>query len=257
MTIISVAIQKGGSGKTTTAINLGAALRDKGKRILLIDLDPQANLTQAMGIPDEIEPNLYHLFQQEAAGKEARLDSILIEKCGMHIAPSSLELANSELELVSVYGRERMLTNMIQSVSEPFDYVIIDCPPAIGMLTVNALAASQWVLMPLQAEFLPLKGVRSFMRAFERIRRQLNPTLQPLGFLLTKFDLRKTMTHSILFQLTAEFGDKVLSSRIYTTIALVKAQEAGLDIFSYDAKSRGASDHAKLADEILKRITTT
>jgi chromosome partitioning protein len=254
MIIISVAIQKGGSGKTTTAINLAAALRDKQQRVLLIDLDPQANLTQALGIPDEVEPNLYTLFQQEVMGKEVRLASILIEKCGMKVAPSSLELANSELELVSVYGRERILSNMLQPLANDFDYVIIDCPPAIGMLTVNALAASQWVLMPLQAEFLPLKGVRSFMRAFERIRRQLNPTLQPLGFLLTKFDLRKTMTHSILFQLTAEFGDKVLSSRIHTNIALVKSQEAGLDIFSYDAKSRGANDYLKLAEEVLKRV---
>ena len=254
MVVISVAIQKGGSGKTTTAINLAAALRDKQKRVLLIDLDPQANLTQALGISDDIEPNLYHLFQQEAAGKEGHLSTILVEKCGMKVAPSSLELANSELELVSVYGRERLLTNMIQSVSDQFDYAIIDCPPAIGMLTVNALAASQWVLMPLQAEFLPLKGVRSFMRAFERIRRQLNPKLQPLGFLLTKFDLRKTMTHSVLFQLTAEFGDKVLLSRIHTNIALVKAQEAGLDIFTYDAKSKGAADYGQLAEEILGRI---
>ena len=243
-----------GSGKTTTAINLAAALRDKQKRVLLIDLDPQANLTQALGISDDIEPNLYHLFQQEAAGKEGHLATILVEKCGMKVAPSSLELANSELELVSVYGRERLLTNMIQSVSDQFDYAIIDCPPAIGMLTVNALAASQWVLMPLQAEFLPLKGVRSFMRAFERIRRQLNPKLQPLGLLLTKFDARKTMTNNVLFQLTAEFGDKVLLSRIHTNIALVKAQEAGLDIFTYDAKSKGAADYGKLAEEVLGRI---
>jgi len=105
--------------------------------------------------------------------------------------------------------------------------------------------------MPLQAEFLPLKGVRSFMRAFERIRRQLNPKLQPLGLLLTKFDVRKTMTNNVLFQLTAEFGDNVLSSRIHTNIALVKAQEAGLDIFSFDAKSKGATDYRRLADEIL------
>ena len=254
MVIISVAIQKGGSGKTTTAINLAAALRDKGKRVLLIDLDPQANLTQALGVADDVEPNLYHLFQQEAAGKEADLATILVEKCGMHIAPSSLELANTELELVSVYGRERLLTNMIRPLAARFDYVIIDCPPAIGMLTVNALAASQWILMPLQAEFLPLKGVRSFMRAFDRIRRQINPNLKPLGFVLTKYDGRKTMTQNILFQLTAEFGDTVLSSRIHTNIALVKAQEAGLDIFTYDKKSKGARDYAALAEEVLGRV---
>ena len=252
MSIISVAIQKGGSGKTTTAINLAAALRDKGRAVLLIDLDPQANLTQALGISEDVEPNLYTLFQQEAAGREADFKNILLEKCGMHVAPSSLELANAELELVSVYGRERLLTNMLAPMQKQFDDIIIDCPPAIGMLTVNALAASHWVLMPLQAEFLPLKGVRSFMRAFQRIRRQLNPNLEPLGFLLTKYDNRKTMTQNILFELTTEFGDKVLTTHIHTNIALVKSQEAGVDVFTFDPKSRGAADYAQLADEVLK-----
>ena len=254
MLTLSIAIQKGGSGKTTTAINLAAALQQMGQRVMLIDLDPQANLTQALGFVEEVEPNLYHLLHQEAAGQQANLHSIVLQAGKLQLIPASLELANAELELVSVYGREQMLHNIIRQSQPEVDILIIDCPPSVGMLTINALAASQYVLMPLQAEFLPLKGVQSFLKAFDRIQRQINPQLEILGIVLTKFDPRKKMTREIEAQLIEQFGAKVFDTRIRSNISLANAQEQGQDIFTYDQTSNGALDYLRLAGELLEKI---
>ena len=254
MNIISIAIQKGGSGKTTTAINLGAALQLLGKKVLLIDLDPQANLTQAMGF-EEPQPNLYDLFKSEFDGQAADLSGAMLDTGGMKLLPASLDLAAAELELIGIYGREKILGVMLQSLdSAAFDYVLIDCPPAIGLLTVNALAASQYVIMPLQAEFLPLRGVHSFMRTFQKIQRQLNPHIDLLGLVLTKYDERKTMNRNVLDQLQSMYGNKVFNTQIRTNIELAKAQEWGVDIFRHDKTSRGATDYLQLAHECLQRI---
>lgn len=254
MLTLSIAIQKGGSGKTTTAINLAAALQQMGKRVMLIDLDPQANLTQALGFVEEVEPNLYHLLHEEAAGQQANLNQVTLQAGKLKLIPASLELANAELELVSVYGREQMLHNIIRQSQPEVDFLIIDCPPSVGMLTINALAASQYVLMPLQAEFLPLKGVQSFLKAFGRIQRQINPQLKVLGLVLTKFDPRKKMTRQIEAQLVEQFGAKVFDTRIRSNISLAKAQEQGQDIFAYDQTSNGALDYLRLARELLGRV---
>ncbi|MEL6804459.1 MAG: ParA family protein, partial [Bacteroidota bacterium] len=165
--------------------------------------------------------------------------------------------AMAELELVSVYGRETLLQRILETLEEHFDYLLIDCPPAIGMLTVNALVASDWVLMPLQAEFLPLKGVQSFMRTFERIKKQLNAQLQILGFVLTRYDQRKTMNREVLKKLHDDYGDKVFQTRIRSNIALAGAQEAGVDIFRFNRRSNGATDYAALADELLEKVAST
>lgn len=254
MLTLSIAIQKGGSGKTTTAINLAAALGRLGQRVLVIDLDPQANLTQAMGY-EEPEPNLYHLLKQEFDGEAADIQSAIIHAKEFEFIPASLDLATAELELISIYGRERILSVMLKSLPEDdYDFVIIDCPPAIGMLTVNALTASEFVLLPLQAEFLPMRGVQSFMKAFKRVKRQLNPGLEVLGMVLTRFNKRAKMNNKILEQLTEEFEEKVFSTRIRTNNALAKAQEWGVDIFSYEESSNGARDYMKLAHEVLDRV---
>ena len=158
MPVISVAIQKGGSGKTTTAINLAAALYREGKTVLLIDADPQANLTQSLGIPDEPERNLFTELSKEISGEGSHLRDVIIQtKSGLEVIPSSSELAGAELELVSVYGREQIFSWMLEEVKNNYDYIFIDCPPAIGMLTVNALVASDYILMPLQAEGQTIK----------------------------------------------------------------------------------------------------
>jgi len=255
MPIISIAIQKGGSGKTTTAINLAAALHRQGKKVLLIDADPQANLTQSLGVAQEPNKNLYTELEKVTAGKESSLDQVIIETTsGLPLVPSSIELANAEMELVSVYGREKVFSWMLEPLADQYDYIFIDCPPAIGMLTVNALVASQYVLLPLQAEFLPMKGLQSFIRSFEKIRKQLNPDVRILGYLLTKFDSRKNMTKRVLDQLTDDFGNQVFKTKIRTNIALAKAQEKGIDIFSYDQNCNGAKDYMQLATEFLTKM---
>ena len=254
MNIVSIAIQKGGAGKTTTTVNLAAALRDTGKKCLLIDLDPQASLSQSLGIADEPEPNLYHLLKREAAGDAAPAEEAILHRCGMDILPSSLELASAELELVSVYGREQILSQILQRLDGTYDYVLLDCPPSIGMLTVNALVASRYLLMPVQAEFLSLKGAKSFLRHLDLVRR-LNGKLEVLGFVLTKYDARKTMTGEVEARLKEEFGShKVFDTRIRSNIALAKAQQAGVDIFSFQRSSNGAEDYRKMGKEFLKKV---
>ncbi|HNP83886.1 MAG TPA: ParA family protein [Nitrospira sp.] len=254
MNIVSIAIQKGGAGKTTTTVNLAAALRDTGKKCLLIDLDPQASLSQSLGIADQPEPNIYHLLKREAAGDAAPPEEAVLERCGMDILPSSLELASAELELVSVYGREQILSQILQRLDGKYDYVLLDCPPSIGMLTVNALVASRYLLMPVEAEFLSLKGAKSFLRHLDLVRR-LNGKLDVLGFLLTKYDARKTMTGEVEARLKEEFGsDKVFDTRIRNNIALAKAQQAGMDIFSFQRSSNGAEDYRKMGQEFLNKV---
>ena len=255
MLTLSIAIQKGGSGKTTTAINLAAGLSRLGQRVLLVDLDPQANLTQALGY-DEPEPNLYHLLKEEFDGEAADIEAAILKAKGFDFIPASLDLANAELELISIYGREKILGLMLEGLpGETYDFAIIDCPPAIGMLTVNALAASDYVLLPLQAEFLPMKGVYSFMKAFQRVKRQLNPKLDILGILLTQFSARTKMNHKVLEQLSREYEGKVFNTQIRSNIALAKAQEWGVDIFTYDNSSNGAYDYMQLSREVLDRVS--
>jgi chromosome partitioning protein len=255
MAVISIAIQKGGSGKTTTAINLGAALFAQGKRVLLIDADPQANLSQSLGVTVEPEQNLFTELKKEITGESSDLNKIIVKtKSGLPLVPSSIELAGAELELVSVYGREQVFTWMLESLKDQYDFIFIDCPPAIGMLTVNALVASNYVLLPLQAEFLPLKGLRSFMHHFNAIKSKLNRNLEVLGFILTRYDERKTMNRQVYQELEKEFGEKAFHTHIRSNIQLAKAQEAGTDIFNFDKHSHGAEDYTKLAQEFLQKL---
>jgi chromosome partitioning protein len=255
MPIISIAIQKGGSGKTTTAINLGAALVRAGKSVLLVDADPQANLSQALGIEDEPAFNLYSELKKESQGDNGNLRQAIVHTpAGMDVIPASIDLALAEVELVNVYRREQLLKDLLEQLVSDYDLVLIDCPHAIGMLTVNALVASDYVLIPLPGEFLPLKGVQGFMRQFDVIRKKLNTKLKLLGLVLTKFDERKLMNVSVKQQLEEKFPGKVFEGVIRTNIQLVKAQEAGKDIFSYDKSSNGARDYEGLAGELLKKL---
>lgn len=254
MPVISIAIQKGGSGKTTTAINLGAALCLAGKRVLLVDADPQANLSQSLGIGEEPVYNLYSELKKEMQGDGGELaKAIVTMPQGMDVVPASIDLAVAEVELVSVYSREQVLSWLLKPLLSNYDYIFIDCPHAIGMLTVNALVASDGVLIPLAGEFLPLKGVYSFMRQFETIRKKLNPRLELLGIVMTRFDERKLMNVDIRNQLEEKFAGKVFRSVIRTNIQLAKAQEAGKDIFSFDKSANGARDYHDLAEELMNK----
>ena len=255
MKIISVAIQKGGAGKTTTTLNLAAALRDLDKRCLLVDMDPQASLSQSLAAGDEPDPNIYHLLKQEAAGDEASIESAIMEREGLDLVPASLDLASAELELVSIYGREHILSQILQRLDGTYDFVFLDCPPSIGMLTVNGLVASDYILMPLVAEFLSLKGAYSFLRHLEIIKR-LNQRIALLGFVLTKYDARKTMTRDVRERLVEDYGeDKVFNAYIRNNIALAKAQQAGVDVFTFDKRCNGAQDYRTLAEEFLQMVT--
>ncbi|MBL7726036.1 MAG: ParA family protein, partial [Dinghuibacter sp.] len=201
------------------------------------------------------EQNLFTALKKEISGESGNLlATIITTQSGLPLVPASIELAGAELELVSVYGREQMFTWLLEPLKKEYDFIFIDCPPAIGMLTVNALTASDYVLMPLQAEFLPLKGLRSFMVHFKAIKNKLNKKIEILGFVLTRYDERKTMNRQVLQQLETEFGEQVFHTHIRTNIQLARAQEAGTDVFHFDKRAHGAEDYAALAGELLQRL---
>jgi chromosome partitioning protein len=252
MAIISIAIQKGGCGKTTTAINLAAALLRQEKKVLLIDADPQASLSEALGAHSGY--NMYTELSKEIRGDDGDLEkAIVLTKSGLSVIPPGAELTNAEMELVTAFGREQMFAWLLEKLKPRFDFIIIDCPPSVGMLAVNALVASDFVLIPLHPEFLPFKGVAGFMHHFRNLRK-LNKRIEVLGVVLTRYDERKIMNRQVFHQLEEEFGEKVFRTRIRNSISLAKAQEAGTDIFNYDHRSHGAEDYAELAIEFLYQV---
>lgn len=254
MPVISIAIQKGGSGKTTTALNLGAALSHQGKKVLLIDADPQANLSQSLGIEEEPPFNLYSELKKEILQEGGSLlKAIVHTPTGVDVIPASIDLAIVELEMAGIMGREYLINDLLKPLTGMYDYIFIDCPHSISLLTVNALVASDYVMLPLPGEFLPLKGVYGFMRQFDLIRKKLNPGLALMGMVMTKYDERKQMNVGVRKQLEEKFHGKVFTTVIRTNIQLAKAQEAGKDIFSYDRSSNGAKDYRNLAAELMRR----
>jgi chromosome partitioning protein len=256
MPIVSIAIQKGGSGKTTTAVNLAAALQRSGKSILLIDSDPQCNLSQSLGIHEEKEINLYTEFKKEITGKKSDLSSAVITtNCGLKLIPSSLELAMTEIELVGKFNREQTLRNkMLKPIVNDYDFILIDCPPSFGLLTVNALVASDYIIIPLQAEFLPLRGVHSFFQLINMMKDIPNLELTVAGFVLTKFSERKKLNREIKEMLEKEFDAPVFNSFIRTDINLALAQKKGMDIFTFAPGCNGAKDYEALAGEFFKNL---
>ena len=254
MSVNSIAIQKGGSGKTTTALNLGAALSQSGKKVLLIDADPQANLSQSLGIEDEPPFNLYSELKKEILQEGGQLSQAIVSTAaGIDVIPASIDLAIVELEMAGIMGREYLISELLKPLVDTYDYIFIDCPHSISLLTVNALVASDYVMLPLPGEFLPLKGVYGFMRQFDLIRKKLNPRLALMGMVMTKYDERKQMNVGVRKQLEEKFNDKVFQTVIRTNIQLAKAQEAGKDIFTYDRSSNGAKDYRQLAVELMQR----
>jgi chromosome partitioning protein len=246
--IIAISNHKGGVGKTCSTCNLGAALSRNGKKVLLIDLDPQANLSLSLGIKDA-ERNIYELFQ----GKINIQQTIHFPFPRLDIIPSHLDLAGAEIELVYEKKREFVLKNSIDSIIHEYDYIFIDCPPSLGLLTTNALVASDEVIIPIQPEYLSLQGLEKQTNVISKIQQNLNPSLTLFKILITQYDQRKSFHRDIADKVYEFFGDKVYTTKIRNNISLAEATCKGKDIFRYSPKSQGVQDYESLCQEFLNQ----
>lgn len=245
--IIAILNHKGGVGKTTTTINLAAALQQKGKKILVIDLDGQANLTESFGYSIE-EPNTVY----GAMKGEYPLPHINTES-GITLVPSCLDLSAAESELINEPGREMILRQLINKLPKnKFDYILIDCPPSLGLLTLNALTAADFLIIPVQAQFLAMRGMAKIMSVISIVRERLNSNLKIGGIVITQYDKRKTLNKSVTEIINDSFCDKVFKTIIRDNVALAEAPINGKNIYEYNKNSNGAKDYMALAEEVIK-----
>lgn len=249
--VIAFAQHKGGVGKTTTTINVGAALAMKRYRVLLIDMDPQANMTESLGFASGEHPGTVEALAGDVALElKIELNKDNQPPRQMYLIPSSLDLAGAELQLVSAVGRELILREFIKPLRKEYDFILIDCPPSLGLLTVNALAAADYVFIPIQAEYLAVKGLKSIISVINLIKKQLNKTLKIGGGIITRYDARKVLNREAAATVTKEFNIEVLNTRIRDNVALAEAPIEGKSIFEYAPNSNGAEDYETLAREI-------
>ncbi|HSI42956.1 MAG TPA: AAA family ATPase [Methylotenera sp.] len=251
MKILAITNQKGGVGKTTTCVNLAASLSSQGKRVLLIDLDPQGNASTGSGVDKaHLKLSIYHVLIGEKTLKEVIIKS---EKGGFDIAPSNRELAGAEVELVNELARETRLKAAISKLGSDYDVILLDCPPALNLVTVNALTAANAVMIPMQCEYYALEGLSDLVNTIKKVRAHLNPTLEIEGLLRTLFDNRNMLAQQVSAQLISHFGDKVYKTVIPRNIRLAEAPSYGVPVLSYDKTSKGALAYLELAQEITDK----
>jgi len=244
--VIALANQKGGVAKTTSTINLAASLQELGERVLVVDLDPQGNLTMSLGLnPDTIERSMFDVLVRSLPIEE------IIEKVELHVAVSSIDLAGAELALASMIGRERTLEKALAPVRPLYDFILIDTPPSLGLLTVNALTASQDVIVPVQCEYLSLRGLVQLQNTLSMIRENLNPDVDIRGILPTMYDGRTLHCREAVDMLIENFGDLVFNTRIRKTVRYAEAPVAGASVLAYDPEGAAAEAYRSLAREVL------
>ena len=252
--VLAIANQKGGVGKTTTAVSTAAALAERHLRVLLVDLDPQGNATSGLGLRSEdmdVRSTVYDVLMEGEGLDDAIVPTL---QPGLWLLPATLDLAGAEVELVSTFSREHKLRRALEPAREAFDVVVVDCPPSLGLLTVNALTAADGLLVPIQCEYFALAGLGALRRNADLIREQLNPRLHILGFVLTMLDSRTRLSQQVVAEVKLHFGDRVFETRIPRTIRLAEAPGFGQPITRFDPPSRGAMAYRRLAGEVVTRL---
>ncbi|WP_058835858.1 ParA family protein [Luteimonas abyssi] len=248
--IIAIANQKGGVGKTTTSVNLAAALADTGKRVLLVDLDAQGNATMGSGIDKrDLHASTCDVLLEELLAEDALMETAE----GFDLLPSNTDLTAAEVELMDVDGREQRLKRVLEPLLPRYDFILIDCPPSLSLLTLNALTVSDSVLVPMQCEYYALEGISSLLETIDALKARLNPTLEIEGVLRTMYDVRNNLTNAVSAELDQHFGDKMFRTVVPRNIRLAEAPSHGQSIIGYDRASRGAVAYLGLAGEILRR----
>ena len=252
--IIAVANQKGGVGKTTTTVNLSAMLAKRGKKVILIDADPQGNATSGLGVEKDNVKSLYDVLVNEEP-----IEGTLIETTNknLKVCPSNINLAGAEVELVSLMSREYRLKEQLDVVKDKYDYILIDCPPSLGLITLNAFTASDSVLIPVQCEYYALEGLGQLINTINLVKKHLNKALEIEGAVLTMYDIRTNLSNQVVREVKKYFDDKVFKTVIPRNVKLSEAPSYGMSIVDYDCRSKGAKSYEKLAREFLKNQEKT